>query len=553
MAGFDNDVVYGTNLNFSTANATGGAATMVSDGQLLIGRTSVNAGGTHIDVNTLTAGTGVSITNGPGSITLAATGSVPLSFTEDTGTATPAANNLNVLGQQAGTTPVMATNGAGSTVKVEDRTWTTSLVVDPSSTVGLRGTFSTIASALAAAVSGQNIFIRPGTYTENIQLVAGVNLTAYNTDPYTPTVVIVGQTAPPSSGTVNISGIQFRNTGSGNIFNGSGLSCAMNFTNCVFNNVLASANGFVVSGSSTTAVFTFYNCLFTYGTNVGQQIRNIGGATFTLYNCIMTGTGSATQFNCNTTSDVLNLFNCNIQGTITTSTSANTFVNTKVDSSTNNTTAITCGNLTISNCYVLSGSAVAIHCSSSTTTISNTIIDSTNANAVDVTVAGTLNYSGLVFSNTGINVSNAAGTVNTLPGQIVTITGSLTNAQIKALHGTPVVAIPAPGAGKAIQVVSASAKMVYGGTNVFTAGAAQTINLYYGTATSIAAVLTNAEIVAAATQFNGVNGSATFGGATTGFENTAVNLYNPIATEITGNAANNNTVTYQITYQVVQI
>lgn len=76
MAGFDNDCVYCDNADFSTAGAGGGSATngLQTNGQLWIGRTALNAGGTHIDVNTLTAGSGVSITNGPGTITIGLTG-----------------------------------------------------------------------------------------------------------------------------------------------------------------------------------------------------------------------------------------------------------------------------------------------------------------------------------------------------------------------------------------------------------------------------------------------------------------------------------------------
>jgi pectin methylesterase-like acyl-CoA thioesterase len=40
------------------------------------------------------------------------------------------------------------------------------------------GTHTTIAAALTSASTGDTIFIRPGTYTENLTLKAGVNLTA---------------------------------------------------------------------------------------------------------------------------------------------------------------------------------------------------------------------------------------------------------------------------------------------------------------------------------------------------------------------------------------
>jgi len=57
MAVFDNDCVYSDNADFSTAGAGGGSATngLQTNGQLWIGTTSVNVGGTHINVGSLTS------------------------------------------------------------------------------------------------------------------------------------------------------------------------------------------------------------------------------------------------------------------------------------------------------------------------------------------------------------------------------------------------------------------------------------------------------------------------------------------------------------------
>ena len=64
MPGFDNNVVYAANLDFSTnATVTG---QMTTDGQLLIGSSAAP----HIRVSTLSVGPGLSITNGNGSILL---------------------------------------------------------------------------------------------------------------------------------------------------------------------------------------------------------------------------------------------------------------------------------------------------------------------------------------------------------------------------------------------------------------------------------------------------------------------------------------------------
>lgn len=68
MAGFDNDVMYSNNVDFRGVKPVVGQVT--ADGQLLIGSTA----SPHIKVSTLTAGTGVTITNGSGTISIAATG-----------------------------------------------------------------------------------------------------------------------------------------------------------------------------------------------------------------------------------------------------------------------------------------------------------------------------------------------------------------------------------------------------------------------------------------------------------------------------------------------
>lgn len=64
MAGFANDVVYASNVDFSGGSPVSGQVT--TDGQILIGSTSAP----HIRVGTISAGEGVYVTNGSGSIAL---------------------------------------------------------------------------------------------------------------------------------------------------------------------------------------------------------------------------------------------------------------------------------------------------------------------------------------------------------------------------------------------------------------------------------------------------------------------------------------------------
>lgn len=157
--------------------------------------------------------------------------------------------------------------------------------------------------------------------------------------------------------------------------------------------------------------------------------------------------------------------------------------------------------------------------------------------------------SGNVMTSDGTNWTSAAGS------GILIAASQITSAQVKALHGTPIQVIAAPGNGKVIQLISAIGTMNYGGTNVFVAGASQTIQLTYGTIGSQTAgmvLLANSDIVAAASQIHQGNiilNTTTYAS----IQNTAVNLYNSSATEISGNAAGNNTVSYSVLYRIVTI
>jgi hypothetical protein len=123
MAGFDNDVVYGTNADFSNALGGSGASTtgeLLTDGQLWIGSTALNAGLTHINVGTLTSpDSSVTIGYSSPNITLTASASIPTTFTADSGSAVPVANTLVIVGSttSAGTSPLVTTGG-GNTITI---------------------------------------------------------------------------------------------------------------------------------------------------------------------------------------------------------------------------------------------------------------------------------------------------------------------------------------------------------------------------------------------------------------------------------------------------
>ena len=121
MAGFENNVLLCAGVNFNPSLGKPHLNLMTLDGQLIIGSTALNAGGTHLNIGTLTAGTGITITNGAGSITIGVNGAVVgETITGNTGGAiSPVAGNWNILGAATspGTSPVSSA-GSGNTLVV---------------------------------------------------------------------------------------------------------------------------------------------------------------------------------------------------------------------------------------------------------------------------------------------------------------------------------------------------------------------------------------------------------------------------------------------------
>lgn len=81
--------------------------------------TVVTESGDRLGTAVITAGTGVGVTPGANTITISASATTPLSFPTDSGTATPAANALSILGG-----PGVTTSGSGSTVTINSVVFT---------------------------------------------------------------------------------------------------------------------------------------------------------------------------------------------------------------------------------------------------------------------------------------------------------------------------------------------------------------------------------------------------------------------------------------------
>jgi hypothetical protein len=148
MGGFssvtgDETIMFADNCSFD-GSQRGGKIT--SDGQLFIGSTA----SPHIKTGTLTAGSGISITNGSGSITIAST-SGGFTWTDVTGsTQTLAAQNGYITDRSGGVTYTLPSSGSlGDTIKIVGKTGLATitpnanqriLIGSASGTVGVTGT-----------------------------------------------------------------------------------------------------------------------------------------------------------------------------------------------------------------------------------------------------------------------------------------------------------------------------------------------------------------------------------------------------------------------------
>lgn len=269
------------------------------------------------------------------------------------------------------------------------------------------GDFTTITAASSAAVSGQTIFIRPGTYTENISAKPGVNYVAFVSDSDSTNVKIIGKWSLSTPGTVFFSGLNFQ-TNADFIFEVTGVaSSSMLAEDCTFSVTDHTAFSFTSSGGGSITIFESQGDITTPG--IALFSTSDGSINFvfcTFGNSGLSTTASTTSagsFN----SDY-SLFSSPVAISGTGSTSLRSVT---IDCNLINSTCLTLTSNQESftrSCLFQSGSAIAVIIDAPADLVmTGTEINS--ANVTQISGTGQLRYADVQFSAAG-----ASGTITTV-------------------------------------------------------------------------------------------------------------------------------------------
>lgn len=167
--------------------------------------------------------------------------------------------------------------GLGNDLFIEDRRWISQYIVDQSTTVGARGTFTTIQAAMdAAALAPQaRIFIRPGTYTENLTLRDGVNISGSAVDGRVGIIQVIGNHTFTEAGSCAFEGVSFASP-AGNTFTINPVGTDTCILAVKFCSVVNSAGIIfsMVPGPTAVAALGSANCNYSAGTNAFNTINN---------------------------------------------------------------------------------------------------------------------------------------------------------------------------------------------------------------------------------------------------------------------------------------
>lgn len=204
------------------------------------------------------------------------------------------------------------------------------------------GTHTTIGAALTSASSGDTIFIRDGTYTENITLKSGVDLVSYEADALEPNVIINGSCTFSVAGTVSISGIEIQTNSLNALIIGGTVSTIVNLRNCNIN--CLNTTGIAFSSSNAASQINITDCIGNIGTTGITLFTHTSAGNLNIISCNFSNSGSSTTASTCSGSGSIIISKSGLTFPVTTSgTSQCTFEYTNIDVLPQNVIALTVG------------------------------------------------------------------------------------------------------------------------------------------------------------------------------------------------------------------
>lgn len=156
------------------------------------------------------------------------------------------------------------------------------------------------------------------------------------------------------------------------------------------------------------------------------------------------------------------------------------------------------------------------------------------------------------FAAADFTVASGAVSLNEAIPNVASV--SMTATEVKALATTPIELVAAPGAGKKIEFIGASLKLVYGGSNAF-AESGDNLGIKYTDASGVqvsGTIECTGFIDQTASTYTNAIPAADAIVAASAAENAALVLDN-LGSNFTGNAADDNTLEVSVCYRVVEI
>ncbi|MEN6512256.1 MAG: hypothetical protein ABFD00_10570 [Chloroherpetonaceae bacterium] len=281
-------------------------------------------------------------------------------------------------------------------------------IVDPLPGVG---THTTLTSALSSAVSGDTIFMHPGTYTEDPTLKAGVNICAYNCDAQTPNVIIKGKCTATFAGTCTLSGINFQTNSDFSLAVTGSSATIVNLFNCYIN--CLNNTGISFTSSSSSSKINLYYCNGNIATTGITLITASSAGSYNAYSSYITNTGLSTTASSSSATQMSNFY-CKMDFPLSSTLTGSWNGDNSVFSTVNTTGYTLTGTVSpgFKKCIFGSGTASCISVGAGCSVdLDNCSFSSTNTNVV--TGAGSIRYQLPEFfgasASTNFNVTTQTG------------------------------------------------------------------------------------------------------------------------------------------------